>query len=121
MPLITQRLLFLLRRPPAQGVLAREAFDMVQMAGAFDQPVSLLFLDDGVWQLFTPDNVSAITDGFGPLLDSLAMLGVDDYWVEEESLSCRGLSHAPPRLPAKTLARADFAAFLARYDRVLCD
>ena len=46
-----KRLLFLLRQAPYAGSNALEALEAALVAGVFDQNVSVLFKDDGVWQL----------------------------------------------------------------------
>ncbi|WP_019332608.1 DsrE family protein, partial [Pseudomonas syringae] len=44
-------LLIVSRQSPWSGPGAREALDIALAGGAFDLPVGLLFLDDGVFQL----------------------------------------------------------------------
>ena len=46
-------ILYLIRRMP--GPLADETIDMVLVSGVFGQPTTVLFMDDGVNQLFEPD------------------------------------------------------------------
>ncbi len=43
-------ILYLIRRPP--GTLADETIDMVLVSGVFGQSTTVLFMDDGVHQLF---------------------------------------------------------------------
>lgn len=50
-------LLIISRQAPWSGLTAREALDIVLAGGAFDLPMGLLFLDDGVFQL-VPDQQS---------------------------------------------------------------
>ena len=46
-----KKFLFVLRKPPFTGVSMQETLDSVLTVAAFDQSVSLLLLDDGVFQL----------------------------------------------------------------------
>ncbi|AZE24423.1 tRNA 5-methylaminomethyl-2-thiouridine synthase subunit TusC [Pseudomonas chlororaphis subsp. aureofaciens] len=48
---MAQSLLIISRQAPWSGPGAREALDIVLAGGAFDLPIGLLFLDDGVFQL----------------------------------------------------------------------
>ena len=48
---MAKSLLVISRQAPWSGPSAREALDIVLAGGAFDLPVGLLFLDDGVFQL----------------------------------------------------------------------
>lgn len=41
--------LYLVRRPP--GLIAEETADMVLVSGVFGQPTTLVFMDDGIYQL----------------------------------------------------------------------
>jgi tRNA 2-thiouridine synthesizing protein C len=48
---MAKSLLIISRQAPWSGPNAREALDIVLAGGAFDLPIGLLFLDDGVFQL----------------------------------------------------------------------
>jgi tRNA 2-thiouridine synthesizing protein C len=43
--------LFVLRKPAHSGVQVQEMLDIILTTAAFDQPVSILLLDDGVFHL----------------------------------------------------------------------
>lgn len=53
-------LLIISRQAPWSGLTAREALDIVLAGGAFDLPMGLLFMDDGVFQLVPDQQSSAI-------------------------------------------------------------
>ena len=55
---MAKSLLVISRQAPWSGPSAREALDIVLAGGAFDLPIGLLLLDDGVFQLanFTAPN-----------------------------------------------------------------
>ena len=66
---------------------------MVLIAAAFDQDISLVFADDGVYQLTNSQD----TDGIGMKNFSKTYSALGDYdikkiYVEKESLEERGLS-----------------------------
>ena len=46
-----KKILFLLRSPPYAGARAYETLEVLLVAAVFDQEVSVLFADDGVYQL----------------------------------------------------------------------
>ena len=48
---MAKSLLIVSRQAPWAGPAAREALDIALAGGAFDLPIGLLFLDDGVFQL----------------------------------------------------------------------
>lgn len=48
---MSKSLLIISRQAPWSGPGAREALDIALAGGAFDLPIGMLFLDDGVFQL----------------------------------------------------------------------
>ena len=55
-----KRILFLLRSPPYAGPATYESLESLLVAAVFDQLVSVLFIDDGVYQLVRAQNPAAI-------------------------------------------------------------
>ncbi|MGK2913256.1 MAG: DsrE family protein, partial [Porticoccaceae bacterium] len=51
-----KRILFMFRHAPYGSALAREGLEAALAAGAYGQQPSVLFLDDGVWQLLAGQN-----------------------------------------------------------------
>ncbi len=81
------------RKAPYGTIYALESLEVVLIAAAFDQDISLVFADDGVFQL-TKDQE---TDGIGMKNFSKTYTALGDYdikkvYVEKESLEERGLS-----------------------------
>jgi tRNA 2-thiouridine synthesizing protein C len=114
---ITKRFLFVIRRPPCDGVKAHEILDQVLTTAAFDQAVSLLFLDDGVFQLLRNQQADmAGLEPVTPLLEALPMYDVNALWVEQESLDRRGLCAEALAVPVRTLARSEVASLLLAQD-----
>lgn len=112
--------LFVMRRPPYDGIGIRESLDMMMTVAAFDQTVRLLLLDDGVFLLKPGQNPGCL--GFKPvtpLFDALEIYGVEELWVEEESLVQRGLAPDSLTLPARSIKRADVAGLIAAADIVV--
>lgn len=118
---VEKRFLFLLRQPPRRGARVRETLDVVQMAAAFDQPVALLFLDEGVWQLRAGAAPEETAQAVLPILRSLRMLAVDTLYVESESLAERGLTAADLILPTRPVDRAAVGDLLAQHEVILHD
>jgi len=112
--------LFVMRRPPHEGIGVRESLDMLMTVAAFDQPVRLLFLDDGVFQLKSGQKPESLgLKPIAPLYAALEVYGVEELWVEEESLSQRGLIHENLILPTLSIKRAEVASLIAAADVVV--
>ena len=112
--------LFVMRSTPHDGIGLRESLDMIMTVAAFDQPVSLLFLDDGVFQLKAGQNPGCLDlKPTAPLFEALEVYGVDALWVEEESLAQRGLAPGNLILPVRGIKRGEVAALAAAADVVV--
>ena len=57
---VVKKFLYVNRRAPHGTVYAHEALEVVLIGAAFDQDVSLAFIDDGVFQLKKDQDTSEI-------------------------------------------------------------
>ena len=90
---VIKKFLYINRRPPHGSIYAHEALEVVLIGAAFDQDVSLAFIDDGVYQLKKNQDTSDInTKNFSKTYGALEMYDVEKLYVEKESLEQRGLS-----------------------------
>ena len=115
-----KKFLFILRRSPQHGVRVRETLDMLLTVAAFDQPVTLLFLDDGVYQIKRgqcPE--SAGLPAVAPTFEALPLYDVETVLVERESLEARGLTESDLVIPVELIARTEIAALVAAGDVVV--
>ena len=90
---VVKKLMYVNRKAPYGTVYALESLEVVLIGAAFDQQVSLAFVDDGVYQLARNQN----TDGIGMKNFSRTYAALGDYdvrhiYVERESLEARGLT-----------------------------
>jgi tRNA 2-thiouridine synthesizing protein C len=87
-----KRFLFVNRKAPYGTIYALEALEVVLISAAFEQEVSLAFLDDGVYQLLKGQDPSGTgMKNFSPTHKALGDFGVRRLYVEKESLDERGL------------------------------
>ena len=89
----TKKFMYLNRKAPYGTVYALESLEVVLIAAAFEQDVSLAFIDDGVYQIVDGQK----TDGIGMKNFSSTDRALGDYdinklYVSKESLDERGLS-----------------------------
>ena len=90
---VVKKFLYINRRAPHGSIYAHEALEVVLIGAAFDQDVSLAFIDDGVYQLKKNQDTSDInTKNFSKTYGALEMYDVEKLYVEKESLEQRGLS-----------------------------
>jgi tRNA 2-thiouridine synthesizing protein C len=88
-----KKFLYLNRRAPYGTIYAWESLEVVLIGAAFDQDVSLAFVDDGVFQLTKDQSTSEIgMKNFSPTYAALGDYEVKKIYVEKESLEARGLT-----------------------------
>lgn len=88
-----KKFLYLNRRAPYGTIYAWEALEVVLIGAAFDQDVSLAFLDDGVYQIVKGQDTAGIEmKNFSPTYSALGDYEVTKLYVEKESLEERGLT-----------------------------
>ncbi len=88
-----KKFMYVNRRAPHGTIYAWESLEVVLIGAAFDQDVSLAFLDDGVYQLLKGQDTAGIeTKNFSPTYSALGDYDVTKLYVEKESLEERGLT-----------------------------
>jgi tRNA 2-thiouridine synthesizing protein C len=88
-----KKFMYLNRRAPYGTIYAWESLEVVLIGAAFDQDVSLAFLDDGVYQLVKGQDTADVgMKNFSPTYQALGDYDVTKLYVEKESLEERGLT-----------------------------
>ena len=112
--------MFVNRKPPYGTIYALESLEVVLIAATFDQDVSLVFVDDGVYELVKGQSSKAIgIKNFSPTYRALEGYDVEKLFVERESLEARGLTEKDLLVPVEVLSSAGMAALMAEQDVVL--
>jgi tRNA 2-thiouridine synthesizing protein C len=90
---IVKKFMYLNRRAPYGTIYAWESLEVVLIGAAFDQEVSLMFLDDGVYQLTKGQDTKGIgMKNFSPTYRTLGDYEVKNIYVDQDSLQARGLT-----------------------------
>lgn len=112
--------MFVNRRPPYGTVYALESLEVVLIAATFDQDCSLVFMDDGVYQLAKGQNTRAIgMKNFSPTWRALDDYDINKLYVERESLQARGLTEDDLMVPVAVLSSSELGELMASQDVVL--
>ena len=119
-PEVVKRFMYVNRKAPYGTIYALECLEVVLVAAAFDQDVSVVFVDDGVYQLKKNQD----TTGIGMKNFSKTYRALDDYdvekiYVEKESLDARGLSADDLVIPVEVIAADDLREIMAQQDVVI--
>ena len=88
-----KKLLFISRHAPYGSSLAKDALDAILASSAYDQQLSILFMDDGVFQLLANQAASEIAQkSFSSLLPVLPLYEINSIYVHCESLEKRQIT-----------------------------
>ena len=88
-----KKFMYVNRKAPYGTIYALESLEVVLIGAAFDQDVSLAFIDDGVFQLAKGQKTQGIgVKNFSPTYKALGDYDVNKIYVEKESLDARGLT-----------------------------
>jgi tRNA 2-thiouridine synthesizing protein C len=116
----SKKFMFVNRTAPYGTVYALESLEVVLITAAFDQDVSLVFIDDGVWQLKKGQQTKGIeTKNFSPTYRALEGYDVEKLYVERESLAARGLTEADLIVDVNVLSAIELGTLMTEQDVVL--
>jgi tRNA 2-thiouridine synthesizing protein C len=117
---VVKKFMFVNRKAPYGTVYALEGLEVVLISAAFDQDVSLVFLDDGVYELVKGQDTKAIgVKNFSPTYRALEGYDIEKLYVERESLAARGLTEESLVVPVDVLSAQEIAALMAEQDVVI--
>ena len=115
-----KKFLFVNRKAPYGTVYALESLEVVLIGAAFEQDVSLAFMDDGVYQLKKGHQTKGIgMKGFEKTYGALEDYDVTKLYVDQESMAARGLTPDDLCVPVEMMPRADLGKLMEEQDVVL--
>jgi tRNA 2-thiouridine synthesizing protein C len=119
-PEVVKKFMYVNRKAPYGTIFALECLEVVLISAAFEQDVSLVFMDDGVYQLKKNQD----TTGIGMKNFSNTYRALDDYdiekiYVEKESLEARGLTGDDLIIPVEVLSTEDLREIMAQQEVVI--
>ncbi|MCG8413708.1 MAG: sulfurtransferase complex subunit TusC [Pseudomonadales bacterium] len=110
---------FLSRSAPYGSNRPQLCLDAALATAVFEQTVNYIFIDDGVYQLLKDQNAEPIrSKTLGNAMQTLELYGIEQVFVDKESLSERGLTADDLLLPAASVDATDIAELLDSSDYV---
>ena len=111
---------FVNRKAPYGTIYALESLEVVLISAAFDQDVSLVFMDDGVYELKKGQGTKAVgMKNFSPTYRALEGYDIEKLYVEKESMEARGLTEDDLVVPVEVLTSEEMATLMDEQDVVL--
>ena len=115
-----KKFMFVNRKAPYGTIYALEGLEVVLISAAFSQDVSMVFLDDGVYELVKGQQTKAIEmKNFSPTYRALDGYDVEKLYVEQESLDARGLTEANLIVPVQVLSAAQMGELMEQQDVII--
>ena len=117
---VVKKFMFINRHAPYGTVYALEGLEVVLIGSAFEQDISMVFVDDGVYQLKKgQDTGDSDMKNFSPTFRALEMYDVENLYVEEESMQQRGLNIEDLLVPVEVLSSSQIASLMEEQDVLL--
>jgi tRNA 2-thiouridine synthesizing protein C len=117
---VVKKFMFLNRKAPYGTVYALEGLEVVLISAAFDQDVSLAFVDDGVFQLTKGQNTKGVDmKNFSPTFRALEGYDIEKLYVERESMEVRGLTEDDLLVDVQVKSAAEMGALMNEQDVVI--
>ncbi len=117
---VIKKFMYVNRRAPYGSVYALESLEVVLVGAAFDQDVSVVFADDGVFQLKKGQDTEELgMKNFSPTYRVLEMYDVEKLYVEKESLEVRGLTEEDLVVPVEVMTNSEIGKLMEQQDVVL--
>jgi tRNA 2-thiouridine synthesizing protein C len=117
---VVKKFLYVNRKAPYGTIYALESLEVVLIAAAFDQDVSLAFLDDGVYQIVKGQHTKAIdVKNFSPTYRALEGYDIEKLYVSKEAMEERGLTEKDLLVPVTLLNIEQMADLMDQQDVVL--
>jgi tRNA 2-thiouridine synthesizing protein C len=115
-----KKFLYVNRKAPYGTIYALESLEVVLISAAFDQDVSLAFLDDGVYQLVKGQHTKGIdVKNFSPTYRALEGYDIEKLYVEKESMEVRGLKESDFIVPVKVMSVQELADLMLTQDVIM--
>ncbi len=117
---VIKKFCYINRKAPYGTIYALESLEVVLIGAAFEQDVSVVFADDGIYQLTKGQDTAGIEmKNFSPTYRALEMYDVEKLYVEKESLEERGMTADDLIVPVEVLSSAQLQDLMEDQDVVL--
>ena len=115
-----KKFMYVNRKAPYGTVYALESLEVVLIGAAFEQDVSVVFMDDGVFEIVKGQDTTGIEmKNFSNTYKALEMYDVEKLYVSKDSLEQRGLTEEDLIVDVEVKTAAELAALMEEQDVLL--
>jgi tRNA 2-thiouridine synthesizing protein C len=114
---IIKKFMYVNRKAPYGTIYALESLEVVLIGAAFEQDVTLVFVDDGIYELMKGQDTAAVDmKNFSPTYRALEGYDVEKLYVEKESMEARALSEDDLIVPVEVKTAEEISTLMEEQD-----
>ena len=116
----SKKIFCVIQQGPYGNSRGKEALDFILAAAAIEQPINIAFINDGIWQLKTQQDVSVIGEkSFTDTYKALPLYGIQNIFVTKESLNERQLTFNDLIIPVTIITQTKLAELFNQQDIII--
>ncbi len=116
----TKKFLFVIKKPPHGSIYPYEGLEVVLIVAAYDQDISVAFVEDGVFCLVKGQEPAAIgIKDFSNTFRVMEDYGVEHLYVDGEALKERGLTVDDLVTPVEVVDKETISKVMQEQDVLL--
>jgi len=114
------KIMFLMRKAAHGSIYAYEGLEAILIMGAFEQEISVAFIDDGVFVLKKEQDTKPLgVKEFSRTFKTLEDFDITNIYADRESLEQRGLTADDLIIPVKVMEAGEIAKLMEGQDVLL--
>lgn len=114
------KLMVVFRKPPYGSIYSFEGLETVLIMGAYDQDISVVFIDDGVYSIKKDMDTTAMgIKNFSPTFRALEAYDIEKIYIDRDSLDARGLTLDDLVIQPEVIDSAQVAAMMEEQQNTL--
>ena len=117
---IVKKIMHVMRNAPHGTIYTYEGLEMILIMAAYDQDISVAFIDDGVFALKKDQDTEGLEiKGFSKTFKALDGYDVEKLYVDQISMEERGLTEGDLLVDVEVLSSAKIGRMMAEQDVVV--
>ena len=117
---IVKKIMHVMRNAPHGTIYTYEGLEMILIMAAYDQDISVAFIDDGVYALKKGQDTEDLEiKGFSNTFKALDGYDVEKLYVDQLSLEERGLTEDDLVIDVEVLSSVEIGKMMAEQDVVV--
>jgi len=117
---LVKKIMHIMRNAPHGTIYTYEGLEMILIMAAYDQDISVAFIDDGVYALKKGQDTEDLEiKGFSNTFKALDGYDVEKLYVDQLSLEERGLTEDDLVIDVEVLSSAEIGKMMAEQDVVV--